>query len=410
MRKYGGTSLAGADRLRRAATSVARASRTWPTVVVVSARGDSTDQLLAMAAAAGERSASRETDQLLATGECLSAALFAMTLRSLGVPAVSLTGGQAGIRVVGPPGAGRIAAIDPARIHRHLGEGSVVVVAGFQGVGAGGDVVTLGRGGSDTTAVALAAELGVRRCEIYTDVAGVFDADPRVVPSARVLDTVPMDVMVEMAFAGARVLHSRSVELAAARGIDLLVRSALADGAGTVIPGGRQPEMLESHALVAIAHDLDVTRVLVRADTAHRDLAVDVLSLFARHHAPVDLVARSGRYEAEFRMGFTARRSDIPRLVDELRALVSAVDGTVVLDENIAKISLIGTGLLNRPEFTARLLAGLDAAGISTGWIATSQLRVSVTVPQERVTDALALLHKEFELGSERLVAGAGAR
>jgi aspartate kinase len=396
VRKYGGTSLAGEERLRAAAESVASAARDRRTVVVVSARGATTDELLALADELGAGTGdAREVDQLLATGEQASAALFAITLRGLGVPAVSLTGAQAGIRVTGPAGAGRIAGIDPAPVHARLDEGEVVVVAGFQGVSDTGEVVTLGRGGSDTTAVALAVALGAPRCEIYTDVDGVFTADPRVVPTANALAEVGMDPMVELAFAGARVLHSRSVELASARGVELAVRSALRASRGTVVAG--EPE-LESHAVLAVAHDLDVTRVLIRADGAANDLAVAVLSVFARHNAAVDLVARSGPYEAEFRMGFTARRGELPRLLPELRELVAGAGGSVVLDEHVAKVSLLGTGLLNRPQFTAAMLAALDAAGIATSWISTSQLRISVVLPADRAEEAVLLLHKEFDL------------
>jgi aspartate kinase len=398
VRKYGGSSLADLDRLRRVARCLAAVPRHTATVVVVSAQGDTTDQLLRAAADVGQARSTRETDQLLATGESASAALLAMALAAVGVPAVSLTGGQAGITAVGPPGEGRIADVATTRIHRLLDEGKVVVIAGFQGANADGDVLTLSRGGSDTTAVALAAALGAQRCEIYTDVDGVYSADPRIVPTARCLTTVDVEVMVEMAFAGAKILHARAVELAAARGVEVHVRSSLWDSPGTVVRRGSDVAMLEDCGVLAVAHDLDVSRVLIRCDRAHRDPAVDVLALFARHHAPVDLVARSGPYEDEFRMGFTMRRSDIPRLAAELRDVVAAAGGTVLLDEDVAKVSLVGTGLLNRPQYTARMLAAFAAAGIATSWVSTSQLRTSVTVPAGRAADALALLHKEFGL------------
>lgn len=404
VRKYGGTSLADEARLRAAATSVAEAARDRRTVVVVSARGATTDQLLALAADLGagpsDPTTAREVDQLLATGEQVSAALFAITLCGLGVPAVSLTGAQAGIRVTGPAGAGRIAAIDPSSVLARLDEDKVVVVAGFQGVDDAGEVITLGRGGSDTTAVAIAVALGAPQCEIYTDVDGVFTADPRVVPTATALPEVGMDPMVELAFAGAKVLHSRSVELSSVHGVELTVRSALRDTPGTVVAPAGDEAALESHALLAIAHDVNVTRVLIRADApaASTDLAVAVLSVFARHHAAVDLVARSGAYETEFRMGFTARRDELPPLLPELKALVADAGGSVVLDEDVAKVSLLGTGLLNRPQFTAAMLAALADAGIATSWISTTQLRVSVVVAADRVAEAVGLLHKEFDL------------
>lgn len=402
VRKYGGTSVADAVRIREVARSVARDCRHRPTVVVVSAQGGTTDALLRQAADVGEPGAGRETDQLLATGECASAALLTMALRALGAPAVSLTGGQAGISVTGPAGEGRIAEVATDRIRGLLATGQVVVVAGFQGIGADGDVVTLGRGGSDTTAVALAAALGAGRCEIYTDVDGVYSADPRIVPAARPLREVAVEAMVELAFAGAAVLHSRAVDLAAARNIEVRVRSAFHDGPETVIAKGSGGHMLERYGVVAVAHDMDVTRVLIHRNRPSEDLAVAVLGVFARHDAPIDLVARSGPHEDEFRMGFTMRRTDVARLAAELHQVVAAAGGTVALDEEVAKVSLIGSGLLSRPRHTAQMLSALAGAGITTSWVSTSQLRTSVTVPADRAQDAVLLLHKEFELDQER--------
>jgi aspartate kinase len=407
VRKYGGSSLDGLARVRHVARCIAVLPSGSPTVVVVSAQGDTTDSLLRTAAALGAPGTGRETDQLLATGESASAALLAMALGALGVPAVSLTGAQAGISAAGPPGEGRIVDVATGPVRRLLAAGKVVVVAGFQAVTANGDVLTLGRGGSDTTAVALAATLGARRCEIYTDVDGVYSADPRIVPAARCLATVDTEVMVEMAFAGAKVLHSRSVELAAARGIELHVRTSLRDSPGTVVRRESDTAMLEELGVLAVAHDPDVCRVLVRCDPAHRDPAVDVLGVLARYHAPVDLVARSGPYEDEFRMGFTMRRSDVPRAVPELREVVSEAGGSLVLDHDVAKVSLVGTGLLNRPQYTARLLAAFAAAGIATSWVATSQLRTSVIVPAGRAVEAVALLHREFQLDGQPALASA---
>lgn len=409
VRKYGGSSVAGVERMRHVAVSLAAAHRMGPLVVVVSAQGDTTDRLLDLArevtgALADQADGpvsyppSRETDQLLATGECASAALLAMALRAAGVDAVSLTGPQAGIRASGPPGEGRIDTIDTGRIEMLLRAGRAVVVAGFQATTQNGDVLTLGRGGSDTTAVGLAVALGARRGEIYTDVDGVYTADPRVVPTARRLPVVDVDVMVEMAFAGAKVLHSRSVELAAAHDVDLHVLSSMRDGTGTVVTRGGEEPMLESYGVKAVAHDFDVARVLVRCERGRRDPAVAVLDVLGRQHAPVDLVARSGPFEDEFRMGFTMRRSDLPAVEPQLRAVAAEAHGEIVVDRDVAKVSLVGIGLLNRPALTARLLTTLAGAGIATGWIATSQLRTSAIVPASSAADAVALLHKEFEL------------
>lgn len=367
--------------------------------VVVSAPGDTTDDLLALASATGTTADMREIDQLLATGECSSAALMAMALQARNIPAVSLTGLQAGVLAAGKHGSGIISAVDTRRIAVLLSEGKVVVVAGFQGVNPDGDVITLGRGGSDTTAVALAAALGAERCEIYSDVDGVYSADPRVVAGARRLAAVDAGLMAEMSFAGAKVLHSRSVELAAMHGIEVHVRGSFSPEAGTVIPGGTNYDMLETHGvIVAAAHDLDVARVLFHSRGARRDLAVDVLALLASNSVPVDLVARSGPQEDEFRMGFTIRRSDVAGIHESLLDLARRLGGGVHIDEDVGKVSLVGMGLLNRPAYTARMLSALSAAGIVTSWISTSQLRTSVTVPLEHVIHATNVLHREFEL------------
>jgi len=373
--------------------------------VVVSARGSTTDELLRLAATAGSDRTGRETDQLLATGESVSAALLTIALQDLGIPAASLTGAQAGIRAVGPHGSGVIADIDPRGVRKVLASGAVPVVAGFQGVNDAGDVVTLGRGGSDTTAVALAAVLGADGCDICTDVPGVSTADPRVVENARLHTAVDVSVMAEMSFAGAKVLHSRAVELAAMHRVELRVRSSAPrtpTEPGTVIPAESDETMLEtSGVIVAIAHDLDVARVLVHCGSRRSDLAADIVAMLSQHAVPVDLVARSGPREDEFRMGFTLRRKDVDNSLSTIREAVAGLGATVHVDENVGKISLIGMGFLNRPEYIARMLAVLAAADIPTSWLSTSQIRTSAVIPQDRVLDAVRLLHDEFELDQD---------
>jgi aspartate kinase len=398
VQKFGGSSLADPDGLHRAAGCAAASHRAGQrTVVVVSARGDTTDDLLELAARVGGVGVSaRESDQLLATGECASAALLAMALRRLGVPATSLTGVQAGIKVTGRHGAGVVSGVDTRRLVRLLDDGHVVVVGGFHGGNDVGDIVTLGRGGSDTTAVAVAAALGASRCEIYTDVDGICTADPRLVPEARRLRAVDVSVMAEMAFAGARVLHSRAVELLAASGLELHVRSSLADGSGTVVtvPAGQVP-LETANAVVAVTHDFDVARVLVRGDD---DLAPDVLDALAQRAVPVDLVARSGTHEDEFRMGFIVRRGELAEVGSLLSQVLTGRAAELHINEDVAKISLAGVGLLSRPEYAARAVAALAAAGIGTGWIWTSQFRLSVIVALADGPRAVDVLHREFGL------------
>lgn len=402
VQKYGGSSLAGAERLRRISERVATTRRAGRrTVVVVSARGDTTDDLLALVDEVGGRDAARraprETDQLLATGEYASAALLALALERLGVPAVSLTGPQAGIRAVGRHGEGMIDTIDTGRLRGCLDEERVVVVGGFQGINDVGDVVTLGRGGSDTTAVALAAALDAGGCEIYTDVDGVYTADPRLVESARRLPYVASDVMVEMAFSGAKVLHSRSAELAAAKGVELHVRSSLVEREGTVVGQGDTGLLETGGAISAITSDTDVARVLVHCK-GKGDPVSAILGILAGNAVPVDLVARSGPQEEEFRMGFTIRHSDVERIREPLERAVAPLGGGVRVDTDVAKVSLIGMGLLNRPEYLARLTMVLSGVGIATSWVSSSQLRVSVIVPRHDHVETLKLLHTEFGL------------
>jgi aspartate kinase len=407
VQKYGGTSLATLELLHRAAGRVHAARQAGRrVVVVVSARGGTTDELLRLADEVNPDRPAREIDQLLVTGENASSALLAMALHARGVPAVSLTGHQTGIRATGEHGTGRIAEVDTARIERVLADGTVAVVAGFQGVNADGEVVTLGRGGSDTTAVALATVLGASVCEIYTDVDGIYTADPRIVRNARLLPFVDGSVMAEMAFAGARVMHSRAVEIAAMNSTDVHVRNTATDNPGTVIRGERNQGLESRGAFVAITHDLDVARVLVRSSSGPGDLAADVLEVLARRPVPVDLIARSGPHEDEFRMGFTVPRSHVAEIEPALRDVATRLGGRVDVNSNVGKVSLIGMGLLNRPGYALRLLAALNRDGIGTSWVSATQLRVSVTVPRDEVMRAVSLLHREFEL--ERIDTGAG--
>ncbi|MGP3985990.1 aspartate kinase [Streptomyces sp. 3N207] len=407
--KYGGSSLATPELIRHAAGRVGAAqARGERVVLVVSAQGDTTDELLARArhftpAGAAPGTNLREADQLLATGELASAALMAMALHTGGTRALSLTGGQAGVRALGRHGSGLIDRLAPGRILGLLDAGVVPVVAGFQGVNSSGDTVTLGRGGSDTTAVALAVGLGAERCEIYTDVAGVFSADPRVVAAPRLLPHIPVDVMAEMAFTGARVLHSRAVELAALHQMPTHVLSSATEGPGTVITGMYETALETAPAVTAVTHDTDVARVLVRCAGAGRDIAPDVLRILAEHALPVDLVARSGPQEEEFRMGFSTRRGELRGARPALERLVGTFGGFLRVDEEVGKVTVVGTGLLNRPECTARMLSTLAEAGIPTTWILTTQMRASALVPAERLAEAVRVLHAAFALDAERV-------
>lgn len=402
VQKFGGSSLATPAKLQAAAAITCAAARAGrPVIVVVSARANATDELLATAeevcGTARSGDTAREVDQLLATGESASAALFALALAAGGVRAQSLTAAQAGIRATGRHLAGVISQIDPGPITRVLADGQVAVVAGFQGKTESGDIITLGKGGSDTTAVAVAAVLGARACDIYTDVSGVYTADPRIASSARLIPQIDTKIMTEMAFAGAKVMHSRAVELAALQKIDLHVRNPLTPGQGTTITAATGDVPLESEGdIIAITHDLNVARLLVHARGGQTDLAAEVLAVLAGQSAPVDMVARSGPHESEFRMGFAVRSSD----ARQIRSLLeqAAARFTVRVDDDVAKISIIGMGLLNRPEYAARMMTALSAAGIPTYWVSSSQFRISAIVSRAQTAAAVVALHRAFTL------------
>lgn len=395
--KFGGTSVGTTPaRLREVATRVADVHRAgYPVVVVVSARGNTTDDLVTDAGSVSKTPPAREMDQLLATGEISAAALLAITLNDARTPAVSLTGGQAGIAAYGHHGDGRIADIDDTRLREVLRRGMVAVVAGFQGVDDTGNIVTLGRGGSDTTAVALAAALGATTCEIYTDVDGVYSADPRIAPDAQVLSRIGSGVMSEMAYAGARVLHARSVELAGRTGVSIHVRSAFTDQPGTIVVSkGTGREMLEnSQPVTGIAHDTDAARVVIRPGSLSSRVP-ELFAALAEASVTLDLVARTGDRDIGHGWDFTVPRP----LVAAVREVLARFGCQADIHEPVAKVSLIGTGLLSHAGTTGRMLAVLATAGIETYSVSTSQVRTSVTLPKAHCVHAVGLLHREFEL------------
>ncbi|MFB8179234.1 aspartate kinase [Streptomyces sp. NPDC055966] len=399
--KFGGTSMGTTpERLARIAGIVAEAHRRGGVVAVVSARGDSTDRLIDEARTANALPPGRELDQLLATGEARSAALLAMALHGVGVPAVSLLGAQAGVSVSGRHTDGRIRDIDTARVREALARGDVAVVAGFQGLNAAGDVTTLGRGGSDTSAVALAVALGADGCEIYTDVDGIYSADPRIVPDARLIPVVRNSVMAEMAYAGARVLHTRSVELAGRAGLDIHVRSAFNHRPGTVVvpePEGADTTVLETEdRVVAVSHEPGNARVTIVAVSPDVPLrGTEVLALLADVSVPVDVMTRFTDRSGRHGWDFTVPADD----VDTVTSLLTTLPGSLAVDAAVAKVSVVGAGLMSDPRTMGRMLNALLATGIDPLSMATSQSRISATVPETDCARAVAVLHAEFLSG-----------
>lgn len=400
VQKYGGSSVATAEHIRAVAERVGRARDSGlDLVVVVSAMGKTTDRLLRLAGEVSRHPSPREIDQLLSTGEEQSVALLAMALHDRGVPAISLTGPQAGMTVTGSYGSGVISEIRPERIHRLLNEGQVVIVAGFQGMNSLGDVMTLGRGGSDTTAVALAAAMKVERCEIYTDVDGVYTADPRIVKEARRIPVISPEEMAEMSWRGAKVMHPRAVELGALYGVEIHVRSTFGDGPGTVITGGDDLEHLETReTLAGIVHDLDVSRVTLNGIRTGPGTLSRVFAPLAERGISVDVIVESGVKGGAADVAFTVRRADFAEARRLAGEVAHSLGGEVEGEEDLGKVSVVGTGMLNRPGYAAKMFASLGEAGIPIRMVSTSEIQVTCVLPADRVEEAVRVLHRDFEL------------
>ncbi len=395
--KYGGTSLDGAERMREVAGRIIRCRDEGNKVAVVaSAMGHATDDLIALAHQVTPQPDPREMDQLLATGEMVSCTLLAMALRQAGAPAVSMGGAQAGIQTTTAHGRAAIVSLDPARILRELDRGTVVIVAGFQGTTQEMDVTTLGRGGSDTTAVALAAALGADRCEVYTDVDGIFTADPRVVPEARKLDELGYEEMLELASYGAK-MHPRAVELGALYNVPILVASSMRDVPGTLIHGGAAMEV--RNKVRGVTYDPDVARITVRGVPDKPGIAAALFEPLAEAEIDVDTIVQNASAERLTDLSFTVARSDASRALEVVRPVAQTIGASeCVSDERLGNVSIVGTGMQNAPGYAARMFRVLHEAGINIEMITTSQIRITCIVGEERVHDAVRALHTAFSL------------
>ena len=401
VQKYGGSSVATAEHIKAVAHRVkkARNEKGLGLVVVVSAMGKTTDRLLTLAGEVSGAPSPREIDQLLSTGEQQSVALLAMALNDCGVAATSLSGPQAGMRTTGRYGSGVISEIQADRTYKLLADGEVVIVAGFQGMNSSGDVMTLGRGGSDTTAVALAAALEADRCEIYTDVDGVYTADPRVVPEARRIPLITPSEMAEMAWRGAKVMHPRAVELGALYGVEIHVRCSFNEGLGTIIREEKDLERLETReTLAGIVHDLNVSRVTLTGIRTGPGTLSRIFTPLAEAGVSVDVIVESAPKEGFSDVAFTVNRADFAearRLADDL---ADSLGGQVEGEEELGKVSVVGTGMLNRPGYAARVFDSLGRAGIPIRMVSTSEIQVTCVVPAVMVEEAVRVLHGDFEL------------
>ncbi|MDI6709618.1 MAG: aspartate kinase [Thermoanaerobacterales bacterium] len=401
VQKFGGSSVADAGRIADVARRVAR-TRTegHQVVVVVSAMGDTTDHLIALAREVSSDPATREMDMLLATGEQVSIALLTMALQAIGYDAVSLTGAQAGILTDGTFGKARIAGVETARLRKELGLGRVAVVAGFQGVDAGQEITTLGRGGSDTTAVALAAALGADLCEIYTDVDGVFTADPRLVADARQLARISHDEMLELASLGAVVLHPRAVELAKLYAVPLVVRSSFNDRPGTLIT---EVSDLEQAAVVSgIAHDGNVARIGLFDVHDRPGIASRIFRALAAEKINVDMIIQGAMRDGRNDIAFTVSGTDLSRALKVIEAIQDEVGAKgYTYDEGLAKVSIVGAGMVSFPGVAAAMFEALADGGINIEMISTSEIKVSCVIALQDVERAVRLLHARFRLAHE---------
>jgi aspartate kinase len=402
VQKFGGSSVAGADRIKRVARRIARERAAGSDlVVVVSAMGDTTDELLALAAAITDDPDSRELDMLLATGEHQSATLVSMALHALDVPAISLTGAQAGIQTDGRYGMARIAEVDPARVHEEIAEGKVVIVAGFQGQSAAhaakAETTTLGRGGSDTTAVALAARLGADRCQIFTDVKGIYTADPRMVPDARQLAVIGYEEMLELAHQGAQVMQVRAVELGWVNDVVIEVLSSFEDAPGTLIK--EDPLVEQRNKVRGLAHDRNVAKVTVVAVPDRPGIARVIFAPLSEAGISVDMIVQNVSHGGMTDMSFTISRGDLARARRLLEPIALEIQAReITTDASVAKISIVGAGIQNAPGYAARMFGTLADAGVNIEMISTSEIRITCMIAEDDVETAVRALHAAFEL------------
>jgi aspartate kinase len=402
VQKYGGTSVGDVDRMKRVADRIARTHRDGnQVVVVVSAMGKTTDDLVSMAQRISERPPERELDILLTSGERISMSLLAMALQDRGVPAKSFTGSQAGIITDAVHGKARILDITPGRVQDALDGGNVVIVAGFQGVSQDTkDITTLGRGGSDTTAVALAAALGADVCEIYTDVDGVFTADPRIVPSARKLEHVSYEEMLELAAQGAKVLMVRSVEFGRNHGVRIHVRSSFSYTTGTWV--GPEEDKVEDAIISGVAHDTSEAKLTVQAVPDRPGVAARLFSTLAEESINIDMIVQNVSADGRTDISFTLPRGETDKARAVLEPLADEVGAAgVLVDTDIAKVSLVGAGMKTHPGVAAKMFGALSAAGVNIEMISTSTIRVSVVVSKNDVETAVQAVHAVFGLGDD---------
>jgi len=401
VQKYGGSSVADAERIRNVARRIATTKdKGDQIVVVVSAMGDTTNELIKLAYQVSEQPSGRELDVLLSTGEIVSSTLLAMVLRDMGYEAISLSGAQAGIRTDSAYSRARILKVEAQRVVKELEKGKIVIVAGFQGITGGMDVTTLGRGGSDITAVALAVSLGAEVCQIYTNVDGVYIADPRLIPEARRLAEIGYEEMLELATYGAKVVHPRAVELGELFNIPILVASSFTQNPGTLIHGGVSMEV--RNKVRSIAYDLDVAKVTVVGVPDRPGIAASIFEPLAKAGISIDTIVQNASINNITDLTFTVTKSDLARAMRVVEPIAKSIEAReCASDSRLGKVSIIGTGMQNTPGYAARMFEVLSERDINIQLITTSEIRITCIIDEARVKEAIRALHRAFELEME---------
>ncbi|HWR84638.1 MAG TPA: aspartate kinase [Rhodoglobus sp.] len=406
VQKFGGSSVADAESIKRVAKRIVETRKAGhDVVVVVSAMGDTTDELLDLAEQVVPVPAGRELDMLLTAGERISMALLAMAIKGLGMEARSYTGSQAGLHTDASHGRARIVDVAPKRVRDAVNEGAIAIVAGFQGFNKHtGDITTLGRGGSDTTAVALAAALDAEACEIYTDVDGVFTADPRVVPTARKIDRVTSEEMLELAAAGAKVLYIRAVEYARRHGVTLHVRSSFSTHEGTWVVNPKEGEVVEEAIITGVAGDTSEAKITVVGVPDVPGKAARIFTIVAETDANIDMIVQNVSAAATglTDISFTVPKSDAHKVITALTAHQDEAGfASLQHDDQIGKLAVVGAGMRTNPGVSAKLFTALSEAGINIEMISTSEIRVSVVTRADQLDEAVRVVHAAFGLDGE---------
>ncbi|MCK9556042.1 aspartate kinase [bacterium] len=401
VQKYGGSSVANPERIKNVAARITETKKQGNKVIaVVSALGDTTDDLISLSEKISDNPSEREMDMLLSTGEQISSALLTMAIHKIGEQAISLTGGQVGIYTDSSHRKARILNIFPDKVKEELLKGNIVIVAGFQGVDENGNITTLGRGGSDTTAVALASALNADICEIYTDVEGVFTADPRIVNDARKIDKITYDDMLELASLGAKIMQLRSVEFGKKYNVKIHVRSSFNHNSGTIIT--EEIDKMEEPVVVGIAADTDEAKVTIQGVTDKPGIASLVFGSLSDANVNVDMIVQNVSEKGKTDISFTVKRDEVNKATDVVKKVVlKAGSSGVKFDDSIAKVSVVGVGMKSHPGVAATMFKTLADAGINIEMITTSEIKISCVVKRDNADRAVQVLHKVFNLSGK---------